>query len=155
MFSPKMLTIIFIYKKKLLVHYRHFFGNSEENLTIFLVTKIFIKSPFWVLLNVRDPDPVGSRTFVSDSELLGQIRNSWSDLDLFGRIRTRSETLFLRPKIGPWQHCSCAWIKIVSFPLPDDEKITKGLAHCEERPAPYVTTNEKCVIFSNSAAKIL
>jgi hypothetical protein len=37
-----------------------------------------------------------------------------------------------------------------SFPSPGDEKITKGLAHCEERPSPYVTTDEKCAIFSNS-----
>jgi hypothetical protein len=37
-----------------------------------------------------------------------------------------------------------------SFPLPGDEKITKGLAHCEERPAPYVIADEKCAIFSNS-----
>jgi hypothetical protein len=59
--------------------------------------------------------------------------------------------LFLRPKFGPWQHCSCVWIKIAaSFPSPDDEKITKGLAHCEERPAPYVIADEKCAIFSNS-----
>jgi hypothetical protein len=70
---------------------------------------------------------------------------------LFGWIRTRSETLFLRPKFGPWQHCSCAWIKIAaSFPSPDDGKITKGLAHCVERPAPYVIADEKCAIFSNS-----
>jgi hypothetical protein len=40
-----------------------------------------------------------------------------------------------------------------SFPLPDDEKITKGLAHCEERPAPYVIADEKCAIFSNSASQ--
>jgi hypothetical protein len=70
---------------------------------------------------------------------------------LFGWILTRSETLFLWPKFGQWQHCSCAWIKIAaSFPSPDDEKITKGLAHSEERPAPYVIADEKCAIFSNS-----
>jgi hypothetical protein len=40
-----------------------------------------------------------------------------------------------------------------SFPSPGDEKITKGLAHCEERPAPYVMTNKKCAIFSNSVAE--
>jgi hypothetical protein len=34
--------------------------------------------------------------------------------------------------------------------MPDDEKITKALAHCDERPAPYVITDEKCAIFSNS-----
>jgi hypothetical protein len=46
-------------------------------------------------------------------------------------------------KFGPWQHCSCAWIKIAaSFSLPDDEKITKGLAHCEEHPTPYVITEK-------------
>jgi hypothetical protein len=46
------------------------------------------------------------------------------------------------------------WIKIASsFPLPEDEKITKALAHCDERPAPYVITDEKCAIFSNSVGK--
>jgi hypothetical protein len=40
-----------------------------------------------------------------------------------------------------------------SFPSPDDEKITKGLAHCEERPAPYVIADEKGAIFSNSAGQ--
>jgi hypothetical protein len=38
-----------------------------------------------------------------------------------------------------------------SFPSPGDEKITKGLADCEKHPAPYVITDKKCAIFSNSA----
>jgi hypothetical protein len=37
-----------------------------------------------------------------------------------------------------------------SFPLLDEEKITKGIVHCEERPAPCAINNEKCAIFSNS-----
>jgi hypothetical protein len=42
----------------------------------------------------------------------------------------------------------------LSFPSPGDEKITKNLAHCEERPAPYVITDEKCAIFSNSVTAL-
>jgi hypothetical protein len=34
--------------------------------------------------------------------------------------------------------------------LLDEEKITKGIVHCEERPAPGAISNEKCAIFSNS-----
>jgi hypothetical protein len=47
-------------------------------------------------------------------------------------------------------------IKIAeSFTSPGDEKITKGLAHCEERPGPDVITDEKCAIFSNSVVLLL
>jgi hypothetical protein len=34
----------------------------------------------------------------------------------------------------------------------DEEKITKGLGHCEEGPAPCVISNEKCAVFSNSVS---
>jgi hypothetical protein len=57
---------------------------------------------------------------------------------------------FLLPK-----HFFSKWEPPPSFAI---EKIRKVLAHCEERPAPYVTTDEKCAIFSNSvqwAAKVL
>jgi hypothetical protein len=51
----------------------------------------------------------------------------------------------------PWQHCGCVWIKIAkSFTSCEEEKITKALVHWEERLAPYVITDEKCAIFSNS-----
>jgi hypothetical protein len=39
------------------------------------------------------------------------------------------------------------------FPRPDERKITKVLVHCEERPAPHVTDNEKLYIFSNSVVR--
>jgi hypothetical protein len=31
-----------------------------------------------------------------------------------------------------------------------EEKITKGIGHCKERPAPCVISNKKCATFSNS-----
>jgi hypothetical protein len=40
-----------------------------------------------------------------------------------------------------------------SFPSDDAEKITKGLAYWEERPAPQVADSEKVYIFSNSAGR--
>jgi hypothetical protein len=36
-----------------------------------------------------------------------------------------------------------------------EENITKGLGHCEERPAPCVISNEKCAVFSNSVEKTI
>jgi hypothetical protein len=45
----------------------------------------------------------------------------------------------------------CTLIEIAeSFSSHDEEKITKGLAHCEERQATMIADNEKVYIFSNS-----
>jgi hypothetical protein len=53
--------------------------------------------------------------------------------------------------LAPWQHWEKVLIEMAeSFPLLDEEKITKGIVHCEERPAPNCISNEKCAIFSNS-----
>jgi hypothetical protein len=100
----------YIYLQKMFLHYRPFFDNSEENSTIFLVTQIF-NGPLLSSTQCK-----GSRS--------GRIQNVWavsgsfSDLGLFGRIRTRSETLSLGLKFRPWRHGSCAWIEIAeSFSL--------------------------------------
>jgi hypothetical protein len=78
----------YIYLQKILVHYRHFFGHSEENSTIFLVTTIF-KEPFLSSTQSKE-----SRS--------GRIQNVWVGSGFLGLTLT-----FLVGSGPDPKHCFC------------------------------------------------
>jgi hypothetical protein len=71
---------------------------------------------------------------------------------LKNQLSVAGQRLYFGSKDSGTSYPHCTVIEMAeSVPLDDEEKITKDLAHWEERPAPQVADSEKVYIFSNSA----
>jgi hypothetical protein len=83
----------------------------------------------------------------------GKSKENWHLFFFISQIFFRVPFEFWGRNVDPLATLRYERIEMAeSFSAHDDEKITKEIVHCEERPAPCNISNEKCTIFSNSVA---